>query len=548
MMLHRFVPLLALVGCATADLDEGPDSGEDMDSTELSLFPPTGAYVGLGRTCLTVNQAATADGTPIVSSGCIDASNAKWSPDPATGTIRGWATKCMTASNGRLVLSTCANLTSQKWTLSSGHLKSNLGTCVSMSSAFGGQATLATCGTSPAQQIAFEQERRLRVQLVLVSDDSGGRAPLLTAQEFATNISRANGLYGPAHVQFVFDPSTDVSTVWDTSINSLQCSAADTATAIWRSQQIGARYEGRIVVLARGGSGNSGSCSSGPTGGGGNTVLIRAKFYDDQNLAHELGHYLGLDHTFILDANGNPYDTASKVRTVFMNNGSDPTVFDADRGTISDTPGDVGPQLWASVGWAKCDPAHPSFQITDTFALTPDRQNVMSYWDCPNQHLSVQQIARVRATIELPMRRTLIDVLPAPSAARMIFGYAGMCLADLNTTPVAGDMLVMTPCTDAASKTWTFGASGEIKTWNGLCLQEGSPVPLSRPTLTTCTGAANQKFGRTYDGDLKTPSGLCLADAQSNRYWRGNLVLTSCSGTDLHKFWSYLPRSTGGVN
>lgn len=548
MSLSRFLPVLAVVGCAAADLDEPVFDNEDLDSTELAVSPPTGAFVGPARKCLIVNGAATADGTAIVSSDCFGATNAKWSPDPATGYIRGWAGKCMTANSGRLVLWTCANLAAQKWTLSGGRLRSGLGTCASMSTTNGIQATVVACGTSTGQQIAFEQERRLRVQLVLVSDDSGGRSPSLTALQFVTNINRANTVYAPAHVQLVFDPATDVSTLRDTAVNGIACAPGDSRNAIARSQQIASRYEGRLVVFARYGDASGRSCSAGPTVGGGNAVLFRNWSVDDHLLAHELGHYLGLDHTFVLDSAGNAYDTAAKVRTLLAANNYDVSVLDADRGTVTDTPGDVGPQLWQSVGWAKCDPARSSFPITDTISIAPDRRNVMSYWDCPNQRLSPHQIARVRATIELPMRRNLIEVAPAASAARMIFGYAGHCLADPKTTPVAGDTLVMTPCTDAGSKLWTFGASGEIRSPNGLCLKEGPAFALRRPTLTACTGAWDQKFVRTYDGDLRTPSGLCLANDSDNRYARGNLVLFACSADELHKFWSYLPRASTGVN
>lgn len=545
---YRFLPFLALVGCATVDPDEPIFETEDLDSTELALSPPTGAYVGPSRKCLVVNGASTADGTAIVASDCIGAVNAKWSPDPATGYIRGWAGKCLTGSNGRIVLSTCANLTAQKWTSSGGRLRNNLGTCASMSTSNGVPAILATCTTSAAQQIVFEPVRRLRVQAVFVSDDSGGNAPVLTAQQLQSNLARANVVYAPAHVQFVFDPATDVSMLRDTGINRLACLGTDDQHAIGRARMLAGRYEGRILLLIRRGDGSGRSCSSGPAGGDRPFVTFRNTWADDHVLAHELGHYLGLGHTFILDPNGNPYDTAAKVRTFYNANGNNPAVFDADRFEVTDTPGDVGPQLWQSVGWAKCDPARTSFAITDTFSLTPDRFNVMSYWDCPNQRLTAQQILRVRAQIELPMRRTLIDPLPAPSAARMIFGYAGHCLTDLNPTPAAGDMLVLAPCTDAGSKTWTFGAGGEIRTWNGLCVKEGPPFALRRPTLAACTGAWDQKFVRSGDGDLKTPSGLCLASDNDSRSSRGNLVLFACAPDELNKFWSYLPRPTGGVN
>ena len=100
-------------------------------------------------------------------------------------------------------------------------------------------------------------------------------------------------------------------------------------------------------------------------------------------LGHEVGHYLGLKHTFAKE-----FDSIADARDRFVASGRDPAVFDGDR--LSDTPPD--PQMKDS-----CDTS-PTLTLDGTVFPLP-RDNAMAYHDSPVKTLTAQQGSIVRSTL-----------------------------------------------------------------------------------------------------------------------------------------------------
>src|SRR5262249_36544288 len=113
-------------------------------------------------------------------------------------------------------------------------------------------------------------------------------------------------------------------------------------------------------------------------------------------LAHEPGHFLGLDHT-----HGREFKTVKDAEEHFLQNNRNPQVFDGDG--LADTPPDP------YIAELKRDFPSKGLYLAGV-RFNPDRTNIMSYWDYDAKRLSREQIQRVLATLQThPHRRTLLD-------------------------------------------------------------------------------------------------------------------------------------------
>ena len=102
-------------------------------------------------------------------------------------------------------------------------------------------------------------------------------------------------------------------------------------------------------------------------------------------LAHEIGHYLGLPHTFAAD----PFESAAAGETHLKAGGGTPDVFDGDG--FGDTPPDPSKRS------LECDPTREITLGGIPFRLP--RQNIMAYYD-ERVDLSPLQIRRVRWVLD----------------------------------------------------------------------------------------------------------------------------------------------------
>lgn len=176
------------------------------------------------------------------------------------------------------------------------------------------------------------------IQAILIVDDDGGRRTDITAAQVAAWVSKANEIYAWSGIQFIFSEQ-DFVTVKSTLLNNI----AGVEDQNWVDEvafgnQVAARYPDKLVVFFRWGPGE------GSTGGGfsADTYNFVAMpgfgtsvcgYQNIGMLAHEIGHYLGLSHTF-----PRVFHSVAEAELALKNNGNDPAIFDADG--FSDTPPD----------------------------------------------------------------------------------------------------------------------------------------------------------------------------------------------------------------
>jgi hypothetical protein len=242
--------------------------------------------------------------------------------------------------------------------------------------------------------IVTNVRRRLPITAVRVADDNGARRAHITPEEVARWVARANQVFAAANIQFDF--SGNLVDLANTAINNID------TTSIPAVAREAAKYGAGPVVFFRWGS------AVNPTGGaysGFDLDFVMMPGFQDtgvcnhQNiglLAHELGHYFGLAHTF-----ASQFDNEQQATQYLREHGNNPAAFDGDG--LSDTLPD--PDIKSYLG----NPNHhcgrsPSAVVLDGRAFELPRTNVMSYYDpdgtgpSAGQRLTPQQVQRVQAT------------------------------------------------------------------------------------------------------------------------------------------------------
>ncbi len=539
-MRNLLIPVLSLGFAACAQVEPSDDSGETpFGRTESELSQLSGALVGLAGKCLNVEGAKTTNGTRVIIWDCVDASNEKWTFG-SYNKIVGLGGKCLTASGStsgsNVTLSTCTSSAMQKWVRDSNTHLRNLGTNMCLN-VYGGYSTSGTrtivwpcTGNTPDDSPAndnvatadsdnekwfLEPNVTLPVEAVAVSDADGSRPGTVTAAQFATTLAQVNNIYRQAHIQFTFDPNKDFTRIYDTDINNLECAQGDQWTRIGRTNFQSFKFKNKIVVLLRNGLGNSplGISCSAPPWAGGNAVVFRNYFSNDTYglLAHELGHYLGLDHPFNANSDdGMALGTYARLSDVLSRRGTE--WFNADG--ISDTPPDPETQAWQNIlGMSVCGGGNSA--VVAGYTLAPERTNVMGYYGCTPQHFSRKQRLKMRRALAHPLRRHLTELPQLATVRREIFGQYGYCLGAEPSVEVTGFGAILTPCT--SNTKFTFGANGQI-VWGSYCLTESLDSSIwARPYFDFCNNTTAQRWTRDPSGRILSYGGRSL-DGDPNAY------------------------------
>ncbi len=179
-------------------------------------------------------------------------------------------------------------------------------------------------------------ELSVRVRAVFVADDDGGRLTPITPEQVRDWVDRANVCLENAAITLEFDPSPgsgDFEQLNSTLINTL----TGIANPDWDAQRalgdvIAAQTPDRMTVFFRWGTN-----PTTPTGAGFSWTdydFIAMPAFDftvvcgEQNIglfAHEVGHYLGLPHTFRAI-----FGSVANAEAFYVINDREPGVFDGD--------------------------------------------------------------------------------------------------------------------------------------------------------------------------------------------------------------------------
>lgn len=261
--------------------------------------------------------------------------------------------------------------------------------------------------------------RVVPIRPVQITDESGARPVGFDPVTFAEWISRTNEAFAPARIGFSYDPGEELAVVADTLVSQM----GDPESPGWvervvRGNAIARRYPGELVVLFT---------SEAPDVEIGSHhldfVLMREQGTelmcgdpDPLVLAHRIGLYLGLPHTYAVT-----HESVAEAADTLSDEQQNPSVFDGD--SFGDTLPDPG--VYADV---QCEEQR-SVTIGGVEFELP-RENLMSHF--PERfELTLSQVDRVRWMLDLrrsnEMAVPVNDIEGAVEAEDALSATAGSC-------------------------------------------------------------------------------------------------------------------------
>ena len=284
----------------------------------------------------------------------------------------------------------------------------------------------------------------LALHVIPLQNENGTRAATVTRVQFDTVVYRLNQVFRGTGLRFVFNPAN-----WQPRADSIL--NLDKPGMQARGNALADSLNGRILLLLRFGGDTvpTGNGNAYPPPGAGakppsvndadqRYVALPNLFVPGNGLdlgggsfvAHELGHYLGLYHTFPgwSEVPGPVFAAAdttvpliqTAIRNYLAANSGDVNAFDGD--SLADTPPDPGTSALKGAGVNMCTSNTITFPASGgnpSVTFRPDTRNVMSYyqlWVCsgttrwpPVQTFTRQQIQRMHQTLTHARRSHLVN-------------------------------------------------------------------------------------------------------------------------------------------
>lgn len=338
----------------------------------------------------------------------------------------------------------------------------------------------------------------MRVRAVFVGDDNGSRRVQITPSQVLQWVNKANEILASAGIQLTFNPafgSGDVEYLNSTLINNLESNTqANWSTMVAAANAVAAQTPERMTVFFRWGPNAS------PTGGGfswtdlnfiGMPGFSGTTVCGVQNIglfAHEIGHYLGLPHTFT-----GIYASVSAAQTAYINAGRDAAVFN------NDGRDETEPDPFVNTSATQCSATSVTLDGT---VFTLPRSNAMSYYH-PISDFTPSQSATMRQVLLLRSRQSLTAALRGPALAPIEAEFRSW----MRSTGTTGYQTMQGFLGRWSADTQQFWAGGPV----GSTLQMSFPVARAGRYRVYGSFTAAPDFGihhHTINGQAGTPLDL----------------------------------------
>ncbi len=229
--------------------------------------------------------------------------------------------------------------------------------------------TQHTCDASDGEKFFYTNYVQRHVQVVQVAMSNGSSPTLVSDAAIQAQVQVANNVYRQYGVELLYDPATDKSSANDDCLFTLE----EANSGAWGcATNLAATFPGKVVIFVRPGTGDFSYgwinfMAMKPLNSG--TICTGGSAPNTRYLAHEFGHYMGLQHVM-------------------------PSDNDLLGDTLSSDPGGVDPCL------APTTPSPPGNYTYSKFgfSITINTDNIMSYFHHVTPRITTSQASIVRGT------------------------------------------------------------------------------------------------------------------------------------------------------